>query len=448
MQFRGLLIGAVLLAVLGGAWYWSNKAEKEKEGKPAPDAAPKIVSIPEDQVKQVEIRKKDAEATVVRKDDSGKWQMSAPKPLPVDQDAMTSMTSTLSSLSSDRLVEEKASDLAAYGLNAPVLVVSITKKDGKTEKILIGDETPTGNGVFAKLEGDPRVFTMATYNKSSLDKGPKDLRDKRLLTFDSDKLTRVELSAKGQPVEFGKNNKNEWAILKPKPLRADGGQVEELVRKLKDAKMDTSVSDEDMKKASSAFAAGTRVAVAKVTDASGTQEIEVRRDKDKNYYAKSSVVEGVHKVGTDLGDGLDKGLDDFRNKKLFDFGFNDPSKIEIRDGAKTTVFQKDGEKWMSASRQMDSTSVQNLIDKLRDLSAAKFVEAGFSAPVFEATVTSNDGKLVEKVQLSKTGSTWYGKRENEPADYELDSNAVTDLQKAAADVKEHQPPKDDKSKKK
>ena len=53
----------------------------------------------------------------------------------------------------------------------------------------------------------------------------------------------------GEAIEFGKNNQNEWQILKPKPLRADGLQVDELVRKLKVAKMDTSVSDEDAKKA-------------------------------------------------------------------------------------------------------------------------------------------------------------------------------------------------------
>ena len=67
-----------------------------------------------------------------------------------------------------------------------------------------------------------------------------------------------------------------------------------------------------------------------MTDASGTQQMEsAGKDKDKNYYAKSSVVDGVYKVPTDLGDGLDKRLDDFRNKKLFDFGWSDPNKIEI-----------------------------------------------------------------------------------------------------------------------
>ena len=149
--------------------------------------------------------------------------------------------------------------------------------------------------------------------------------------------------------------------------------MEDLVRKLAGANMDPSVSDDDAKKAASGFASGTPVAIAKVTDAGGTRTLEVRKNKD-DYYAKSSVVEGVHKVPKDLGEGVDKSMDDFRNKKLFDFGFNDPSKIEYKDAGKSASYEKSGDKWTSGGKPMDSTSVQAFIDKLRDLAASKFVE--------------------------------------------------------------------------
>jgi hypothetical protein len=441
MRLRGLLIAAVLLAVLGGTLYWSNKVKSREASKPLADTTPKLLSIPEDQFRKIEIRKTGTEGpTVLQKDQSDKWEITAPQKLPADQDALRSMVSTLSSLNSDRLIEEKASDLGAYGLASPSLQVTVTKKDGKSEQLLIGDDTPTGSGSFAKLQGDPRVFTIASYNKSSVDKTIKDLRDKRLLTFDSDKLLRVELTAKGQTVEFSKNAQNEWQILKPRPLRADSLQVEELIRKLKDAKMDTSASDEDAKKAVKTFSGGAQVAVVKVTDSSGTQEIQVRKDKDKNYAAKSSVVEGIYKVTSDLGDGLDKSLDDFRNKKLFDFGWNDPTRIEVRQGGAPVVYEKSGEKWMSASKQMDSTSMQTLVDKLRDLTSTKFVEKGFTTPILEVTVTSNEGKRVEKVAISKTGNDCFAKRENELTIYQLDPKVFEELQKALGGVKEAAPP--------
>ncbi len=438
MKPRGLLAAVIVLAALGGALYWSNRKQKAEAAKPATDTATKILSVPEDQIKEVTLKKTGAEATVLQKAADGKWQITAPKPERADQDTVKTLVSSLATLNADKVVEDKATDLSAYGLTTPTLDVTVTKKDGKSQDLLVGDETPTSGGTYAKLAGDPHVYTIASYVKTSIDKTPNDLRDKRLLTFDQDKLTRVDLQpAKGETIEFGKNNQNDWEILKPKPMRADGSQVEELIRKLKDAKMDTTVSDEDAKKAAAAYASGTKVAVASVTDSNGTEQLEIRKDKDKNYYAKSSAVDGIYKVAADLGDGLDKKVDDFRNKKIFDFGWTDPNKVEVGKVA----LEKSGDKWMSGAKQMDAPSVQNLVDKLRDLAATQFPEAGGGSPVLDITVSSNGGKRVEKVSITKQGDTYFAKRENEPSIYQLDGKAVEDLQKAANEVKESQPAK-------
>src|SRR5476649_922999 len=384
MKAKGLPIAAVLLAMLGGATWWSNK-KQAAAGKAPLDTSTKVLSIPDDQFQEIKIKKLTGETLRLRRE-NGKWQMLEPKALPADQDAAASMVSSLSSLNADKVVEEKATDLKPYGLDTPTLDVSIVKKDGKTDELLIGDDTPTGSGSYARRAGDARVVTIATFTKSSLDKRPDDLRDKRLMVFDSDKLTRVEVQAKGPAVEFGKNGQNEWQILKPRPMRADGGQVDTLIGKLKDAKMDLSVpADEAAKK----FAAAAKVATAAVTDAGGAQTLEVRKDKDKNVYAKGSAVEGVYKVAADIADALDKGADDFRNKKLFDFGFSDPSKVDL--------------KVLSYSKTRDNASVQTLIDKLRDLAAVKFVEKEGGVEVFTAAITSNSGKRVEKVTITRQG---------------------------------------------
>jgi hypothetical protein len=337
------------------------------------------------------------------------------------------------------LIEDKATDLASFGLKAPSTEVDITTKKGAVKKLRIGDDVPANGGTYAALDGDPRVFTIASYTKTSLEKSLNDLRDKRLLTFDQDKLSRVELIAKKQDIEFGRD-KDQWQIVKPKPLRADGLQVEELIRKLKDAKMDLTVSEEDAKKAASTFNTGTVVATVKMTDPSGTQQLEVRKVKD-DYYAKSSAVDGAHKVTADLATGLDKGVDDFRNKKLFDFGFNDPTKIEMHDNGKSYAFEKKGEDWFANGKKLDSTSVQSFVDKLRDLAASKFLDSAlFGSPSMNITVTSSEGKRVEKVLISK-GSEYIAQRENEPALYGLDAKTVDELSKAASDVKEAQPAK-------
>jgi len=427
MKLRGLIIAIVVLAALTGALYWSNR-QKPAETASA-DAPPKILTLKQEDISKIDLKKKGADELVLAKDSSGKWQITAPKLLSVEQSTVSPMLSSLSALTSERLVEEKASDLGQYGLSDPALTASITEKNNKTHALLLGDQTPAGNAVYAKLDGDPRVFIIANYNKGNIDKSVNDLRDKRLLTVDADKISKVELIAKKEDIEFGRN-KDAWQIVKPKPLRADGPQVEELVRNLTEARMDFGGTDQEAKNVASAFASGTPVATAKVTAESGTQELQVRKSKD-DYYAKSSAVDGVYKVASSVGKGLDKGLEDFRNKKLFDFGFSDPNKIEIHDGTKNYFLTKGGEDWWNGNgKKLDAGSAQSVVDKLRDLSASKFVDSGFTAPAIELTVTR-----VEKVQIAKKDTGYIARREGEASLYESDASAVTALEKAAEDMK-------------
>ena len=130
MNVRGLLAAAVLLAVLGVGVYFSNKAKEAEEKKGPAGDSPKVVSIPEDQFQRIEIMKQDGRNTVLKKTD--KWQIVEPEALAVDADAVNGMVTALSSLASERLVEENAANVAEFGLTRPQLQVIVTKKDGKT----------------------------------------------------------------------------------------------------------------------------------------------------------------------------------------------------------------------------------------------------------------------------------------------------------------------------
>ena len=431
MKIRGLLVATIVFIVLAGLLYYSNRHKPSEASANTSAKAPTILKLDEANIDQLQIKKADSPAIILEKN-NGSWQITQPKPYGADQSTINGALASLSALNSQRVVEDKASDLQKYGLAQPAVEVDVTEKNHKTQKVMFGDNTPTGGATYAMLAGDPRIFTVYSYAKNSVDKSLDDWRDKRLLTANPDKISRVELIRKNQDIEFGRN-KDEWQILKPKPLRADDSQVSELVRKLTDARMDLSGSGD--KEDSSAFVHGTPVATAKLTDESGTQDLEVRKNKD-DYYAKSSIVEGDYKVSSDLGTTLDKSLDDFRNKKLFDFGFDDPNKIELHVGSKAYYLSRSGEDWWANGKKMDPGTVQTFISKLRDLSASKFVDSGFKSPAtVEATVTSNDNKRVEKILLSKSGNDFIAKRENEPELYQVDSGAVEDIQKAAEDIK-------------
>ena len=434
MKPGGLFTAIGLLIVLGGALWWFNKHPTvDASGKTPP--APKLISVDANNIEDIRLAKAGAEPIDLAKL-ANTWTIVKPNALGADQDAVSMLTGSIATLNADRLIDDHPSNLADFGLTMPSEEIDITVKGGKTTKLLLGSDTPAGTGLYAKLASDPKVYTVATYLKSSFDKSVNDLRDKRLLTFNQDKLTAVSINAKGQTYDFGKNAQGDWQITRPKPMRADSLQVDDLIRKLKDAKMDLTSAKSDEKEAAAQFASGEKVGSASTTDNLGTQTLEIHKSKDKDggYYAKSTAVAGIYKVAGEIGDALGKGVDDYRNKKLFDFGFNEVSKIETNGMA----YQKSGDKWTSGSTAYEAGTVQTVIDKLRDLTAAKFGDRMAGTQTMTLAVTSGDNHRYEKVTIDKDGTAYDAQRDGEPAVYVLDAKDVDDLQKAVSGIKQQQ----------
>jgi len=177
---------------------WSNKQEAAKEGKPATDDSPKILTLLEGDLQQIEIHRREGDVTtVLKKDAAGKWAITAPKAYAADQSAVQMLASASTNLKADRVLDENATDLASYGLEPAVLSVAFTDKAGKTTKLLIGESTPTENNVYAKLDGDRRLFTMLSVHRMEFDKSSKDLREKHLLSVEQDQITKMELDREG-----------------------------------------------------------------------------------------------------------------------------------------------------------------------------------------------------------------------------------------------------------
>jgi len=301
MNFRGLIVAVVILAGLGGVLYWSQHRKPPAESAAVPSSAtPVILKVDPFAVTQLVLKQKGSDPVTVKKIE-GKWQITEPKPYRADQEAVAGVLSTLSALSADRVVEDKAADRKQYGLEEPAAEVDVG-----TRQLMLGDDTPAGGDVYVAVAGDPRVFTVSSYTKTSLGKSLNDLRDKSLLTLNPDKVSRVELLKKGQDLEFDRT-KDGWQILKPSASPADATAVNDLVRSLTGAKIDLSA-------VATGFAQATPIGTAKLTGDSGVQILEVRKNKD-DYYAKSSATEGTYKVDSILGQAFDKKLDDFQTKK-------------------------------------------------------------------------------------------------------------------------------------
>ncbi|WP_031496978.1 DUF4340 domain-containing protein [Bryobacter aggregatus] len=437
MQSRGLLIGVSVLAVLCGWLWWSDKKADEAAKNPAKDAKTvRLTDLKTADLVEITVQHAGAPAVQLRKN-GALWALSSEPKFAIENDAAVTLATNAASISSDKVVDDNANDLLQYGLDPGQISLEIKDKSGKTEKLLFGDETPVGNLYYVRKPGEKKVFTVPNYIKQGIDKSATDLRDKRLLLLDDANVSRLEVIRKGETLAFDRDKKGTWQLSKPQSYRTDTVVVDGLYNKLREAKLDPASTAEQQKTFAAQFAAGSPVATLQAVDGAGTQKMEVRKSKENLFLAKSSAVPGVYKISEELGAALDKTLEDFRSKKLLDFGFEDPTRIQIVSSGKTTLLEHKGEDWLLNGKKAEASTVHPVLEALRGFSAMKFVKAGlFTTPVFEVSITQSDAKTTEKLLVSKAGNFHYAKREGDSAEYEIDPKTLSDLEDAVKNVKE------------
>jgi hypothetical protein len=459
-RFPGLAIACLTLAALSGFLYWSNHHPKSDEAA-APAAtttSPTILNVNPSNVTGLNLKVKGApDVTLAKQGDT--WQITAPQSVPADQEQVSMLLSALAPLTAQEVVTSNAqpsgdqsSDLNQFGFAAPSMEVDIEQKGKVEQRLLFGDDTPVGGNTYAMLSGDARIFTASNDSKRELNKTEMDLRDKGLITIPSDKMTSIELTHGGQTIALAHTGSG-WALSgsilgNPEAYRTDSIAADTLADTLSGAQMQA--TQPDAKQAESDFAHGTPVAEVKITGPSGTQTLEVRKDKNRNNgdadYAKSSAVAGVYQVDSSLVDGLNKTVDDFRNKQLFDFGDNEPDSIDIEgtglEGADPKISLSavhNAQGWWQNGKKVDADSLEAVVSGLRSLTATKFASTGFTTPVLTITVTSKEGKLVEKAEIAKaeiakSGSDYLARRAGDPSLYALDAGSVEGVLSSATGV--------------
>lgn len=433
MKFRGLIAAVVVLAGLGGWLWWSQK----HPSKPVPETPtlPAIVKVDAHAVTSLTVTSKGAQSVTLVPNGSNAWKITAPAEYRADADTVNALVSSLTDLHPATVVDEHAVSLAPYGLSDPAVTVKVDERNNQSASLSLGDKTPTSGGYYVMIPGTARVYTVDSSVESSLAKSLNDLRDKHLLPVQAAAVNSLELTAKSQDIAIARKPGG-WQIQKPQPFRTDNYAVDDLLQQLTSATFDPATNPPD---AAASFAKGTPVATVKLASASGIDTLEVRKSKNDDY-AKSSAAPGVWKIDSSLAGTVDRSIDAYRNKQLFDFGFTDPNRIEYHAGTTSISLDRKATDWYSNGKKMDTASASALVDALRGLSASKFVETGYSKPDIDLTVVSSDGKDTATAHFQKTTDGAIAKRDDSPGLYFFDSAAMNSLYSAISGLKPASPP--------
>ena len=300
---RGLRSFVALLAILVGLGAYLYFVEsKRTPGDPA-ETRPKVFAVDAGAIDEVTVRSEAGASTTLRK--SGEeWKIVAPGAGDADAAEISGITTNLASLEEQRLIEETAGDLAAFGLDKPRVDVAF-KSGGTEHRLLIGAKTPTGSDLYAKTGASSRVFLVAAYLESTFNRSTFDLRDKTALRFDRDAADAMEITTAGGAVKFAKTG-GSWQLAQPASSRSDAAAIEGLLARLDGLQMKSIAADApaDLK----TFGLAQPAATVRIASGSSSAVLQVGgAAAEGTVYAKDAARPEVFTIESTLADDLKKG---------------------------------------------------------------------------------------------------------------------------------------------
>ena len=156
MSPRHAIIFTILIAILLPFYHYFDRP------------GGKVAALKADQESLLKLKSVDS-ITVIRGNttiqyqvtaDGKHWEIVQPAGKFIPQDLMQALAALLINAKSVEVVSTNPNDLAQFGLNQPSGQLIIKSGDRKPIDIYFGSENPTGTAIYARIEGNPKIFLL------------------------------------------------------------------------------------------------------------------------------------------------------------------------------------------------------------------------------------------------------------------------------------------------
>lgn len=273
------------------------------------------------------------------------WRLMEPVNDLADTEKIKELLGKLKNLQIDPndFLPEGTADLVKYGLDAPRFTVTIDEK-GTTQSVILGHTLD--NKVYVKRTDEPTVFFLKDSILIDLNKKPNDLRDRKVVRFESIGtygINKIEIKTASEVIAIEKSLDLDWVITKPVNIYADQDTVKNFIEKIKSLEIEDFVSDKPADL--SAYSLKEPI-----------YEISVTKEEDKELakffvgkklpegnkcYVKRINEEPIYTVPTaEFYDKIENALLSFRDRLVCEFERDLAKKIVIEKQDRTFVCDK------------------------------------------------------------------------------------------------------------
>jgi hypothetical protein len=386
-------------------------------------------------------------------DEPGKWRIVKPRALRADADVVAEFLEKLEGAKAIEFADDAPKSLAPYGLDKPsrVTVWLGRDKERASRTLLVGRPAPEKKGVYVKREAEPGVLLTAEAVWTTLPKTVAVLRDKTVVTYAYDKLTKVEIAHGREGITLEKEGAG-WKITAPEALKADSAAVTGLLWKIRDLRALGFLAETPAD--APRFLGRPEVTVRLWGEGAGDPKTLLLQSSAERRGGQPAAVAAVRGEGpVVLVEGkmlteLAPGVSELRDRSLFPaFEIGDVKRARVAAGEKPLVVEKSGDtEWKVVEPARGNTREGRVASLLLTLRSLKWKEIaakgpddaarwGLDKPDLEITVFKDGGAELATLLVGRTdGAVTYVKLKAEPGIFAVSSKDLDDLRKARAEI--------------
>jgi uncharacterized protein DUF4340 len=389
----------------------------------------------------------------VESGEGGKWRIVRPRALPADSDLVADFLDKLDAAKAKEFVDDAPKSLAPFGLDKPTTVTLWVgkDKDRAARTLLFGRDDKDKKGVYVMRGGEPGVMLVPEEVWTAVPKTVGVLRDKVVLAYQYDKVSKVEVASPRGDVMLEKDGVG-WKLTAPEALKADTGSVNNLLWKIRDLRA-SGFLDEDAA-AVPRYLAKPDVTVKVWEEGAKEPRVLLLAPSRETRGGQPAAVVAVAGHGpvmlveakalTDIG----VSAGDLRDKSLLPaFELGDVKRARLAGAGKALTVERKGESdWQVIEPSRGATKERKVSDLLFALKGLRWKEIaspkgddaprfGLDKPEAEVTLLKGDGSEIAGLLVGKTeGDRTYVKLKSAPAIYAVDSKQVVDIKKAPSEI--------------
>lgn len=400
------------------------------------------------EISAIEIATRDDAMTAELAD--GKWKLTRPVALPADADTINEFLEKLAGAQIKEFAAEAPPSVQPYGLDRPTKVTIHTGRDKeRSQKTLqLGRVDTEKKGVYAMRPGEASVFLIPEDVWTAMPKTVAAVRNRVVVDFDREKLTRVDIASEKGPVTLARDN-DRWRITAPEALPADQVQIGSLLSRLRNIRSQGFVAED---------ASGIQKYLAKpaaritLTTAEGSQVVLLAPSTDKrggqpSAYAAIAGRGPVALVDAKILNEVTRGAGDLRDRTLV-VGLEprEIARVRITGNGQTVVLERKGDSdWRLVEPTKGAAKGTKVDDLLFSLRALKWQEIvgpagdagkyGLDAPTYEVVLFRKDGGELATLQVGRKDAERVFLRTKGSAVYAVDPKQLGELPKVPDDFK-------------